>query len=305
MKRRQFLKQGSLASLAGLAPMEFLSTLVNRGDVLQLTIMHTNDVHSRIDPFPMDGGRNQGQGGVARRKELIDKIRSETTHHLLLDAGDIFQGTPYFNLYKGELEIKLMSALGYDAATIGNHDFDAGIEGLEQQMKHAQFPFIISNYGLDDTILKGKTLAYKTWEFDTIKVGMYGLGIELNGLVPPDLYKDTRYLDPISSAQKYERFLKKEMDCDYIVCLSHLGYNYQGDKVSDVVIAAHTNHTDLIIGGHTHSFLRAPHVMHNRKGHQVLINQVGFAGIYLGKIDLFFDRDTRRKACRGANLRVV
>jgi len=289
MNRRRFVNRSMYA--AGIA---YLNTLplsalgVPRDEILHLTLLHTNDVHSRIDPFPDDGGRNAGQAGVARRKVLIDKVRSEGQKTILLDAGDIFQGTPYFNLYKGELEMKLMTELGYDVGTIGNHDFDAGVENLAVQMKHADFPLVVSNYGLRDTPLHDKIKDTKVWDLGDVKVGLYALGIELDGLVPKALYGNTDYKDPVNTARYYEQLLAEEMGCDYVICLSHLGYKYDGPKVSDVVIAQETSHTDLILGGHTHTFMHEPHMEKNKEGHPVMINQVGFAGILLGRIDLYF-----------------
>ena len=270
-------------------------------EITRLTILHTNDVHSRIEPFPEDGSRNAGLGGVERRAALIDLIRSEYEHILLLDAGDIFQGTPYFNFFGGELEMKLMSEMGYDAATIGNHDFDAGIDGLEKQLKHADFPLLICNYDFSDTIMAGKTKPYLVKKYDNIKVGISGVGIELHGLVPQNLYKKTRYLDPITAVQKQVDLLQHEENCDYIICLSHLGYKYQGDRVSDVVLAQNTSGIDLIIGGHTHTFMKRPEVVRNKVGKEVVINQVGWAGIMLGKLDIMFEKNRKGKCVSCSN----
>ena len=303
MNRRTFIRNTSLALATtpfGSLPLGALQS----DEVFHLTILHTNDVHSRIDPFPMDGSRNEGQGGIARRKVLINQIRSEGQECLLLDAGDIFQGTPYFNLFGGELEMKLMSELGYDAATMGNHDFDAGIDGFDKQLVHADFPFVISNYQMNDTILSGKTSDFKIWDYGDIKVGLFGLGIELKGLVPQSLYGNTQYLDPIEIAHTYESLLKNEHQCDYVICLSHLGYQYRGSKVSDVVIAQESNHIDLIIGGHTHTFMDEPHVEKNLQGRPVIVNQAGWGGILMGRIDLFFEKGSHRKAQKGTSLRV-
>ncbi len=304
MNRRRFIRNTAYTAAIGYLNTLYLPPVWDKKEILHLTILHTNDVHSRIDPFPMDGGRNEGKAGVARRKTLIDQIRSEGQATLLLDAGDIFQGTPYFNLFHGELEMKLMTELGYDVGTIGNHDFDAGIEGFEKQLVHANFPMVISNYDLSDTVLHGKTSDYKIWQYGDIKIGLYGLGIELEGLVPQDLYKKTRYINPIKIAQRYEQILSKEMDCDYVICLSHLGYDYKGSKVSDVVIAKETKDTDLIIGGHTHTFMREPRIEKNQNDNPVVINQVGFGGIMLGRIDLYFERGSKKKAQKGTAITV-
>lgn len=271
----------------------------------KLTILHTNDVHSRIDPFPMDGGRNQGLGGVAARSELIKKIRSEEDNVLLFDAGDIFQGTPYFNLFKGEPEIKAMSAMRYDAGTIGNHDFDAGLENLRNQVaSHASFPMIIANYDFSNTPMENHYKPYTIIRKSGLKIGVLGIGIELDGLVPSALYGNTKYLDPVQKANQYADELKRQ-NCDLIVCLSHLGYKYESNKVSDIILAKETNNIDLIIGGHTHTFMQKPDIIKNKKGEDVLINQVGFAGIQLGRLDFIFEKYNRKRMVGSSQLLVT
>jgi 5'-nucleotidase len=244
----------------------------------------------------MDGSRNAGLGGATKRAHLIGKIRSEENHVLLLDSGDIFQGTPYFNFFGGELEFKLMSDMGYDAVTIGNHDFDAGLDGLVKQLPHANFPFICSNYNFDSTPLQSRTLAYKTFQFEDIRIGVMGLGIELKGLVPAKLYGETQYLDPLQIANQTALHLKKEEKCHYIICLSHLGYSYRENKIDDLKLARQSSNIDLILGGHTHTFLKAPNLLANRDNNPVTINQVGWAGILLGRLDIYFERN-RKDRC--------
>lgn len=286
--RRTFLKQtivgSGLVALNGF-PFESLAG----GHIQKLTILHTNDVHSRLEPFPMDGGKYEGQGGVAVRAALIDKIRREEAHVLLLDAGDIFQGTPYFNLYKGEPEIKAMSLMRYDAATMGNHDFDAGVEGFAKQLPHANFPILIANYDFTETALEGKTKPYQVFKKGDVKIGVFGLGIKLKGLVAEDGYGNTKYLEPVQIARSVSERLKKKEKCDMIICLSHLGYSYNYNKVSDMILAKETEYIDLIIGGHTHTFLDRPTVMKNKIGKEVVINQAGWAGLRLGRLDYVFD----------------
>ncbi len=287
--RRTFIKKlgaGGLGVFVLSGPMQSFA----KSELVQLTILHTNDFHSHIDPFPKDAPRNAGEGGMAKRADLINKIRREQKNVLVFDAGDIFQGTPYFNFFKGELELKLMTEMGYDAATIGNHDLDNGLEGLKSQLKNAGFPFINSNYDFSETILKGKILPYKIFKKQGINVGVYGLGIELDGLVSKQNYGLTKYLDPLEQALKMEKFLKTEKKADLVVCLSHLGYAYKENKVSDLKIAAETFYTDLIIGGHTHTFLKKPDSVTNKSGQTVLVNQVGFGGLILGRIDYFFEK---------------
>ncbi|WP_418513368.1 bifunctional metallophosphatase/5'-nucleotidase [Corallibacter sp.] len=298
MKRRDFIQQTtaatSLLTLSGLGLQAFSKPNHSK----QITILHTNDVHSHIDAFGPDDGKNPNKGGVARRATLIDNIRKENPNTLLLDAGDIFQGTPYFNYYGGELEFKLMSKLKYDAATIGNHDFDNGIDGLYAQLPYAKFDFLSANYDFSNTIMDTHVKPYKVFNKAGLKIGVFGLGIELNGLVLKSAYKETRYLDPIEIAQDMSRTLKENEQCDLIICLSHLGYYYGDDskKVSDLVIAKNTKDIDLIIGGHTHTFLPKPTIVKNINGNNMLVNQVGCYGINLGRIDFYFDNDKNKTA---------
>ncbi len=288
MKRRIFLKNSAAAAtVAGLASTGFTSVLAEPKK--HITILHTNDVHSHIEPFPPEDPSFANKGGVARRLTLIQKLRQQNPNTLLLDAGDIFQGTPYFNFYGGELEFKLMSMMGYDAATVGNHDFDNGVGGLAAQMPNAKFKMIASNYDFSNTIMDGLTTPHETFDVDGIKIGVFGLGIQLQGLVNPGMSKETKYLDPIEITQDMTRILKQEEKCDLVICLSHLGYKYEFDKVSDIVLAQKTKNIDLIIGGHTHTFLPKPTITTNADGKKVMINQVGWGGINLGKIDFYFD----------------
>ncbi len=295
MNRRGFIKHLGLGGIAlGLSslPIELLAGLKD-DDFEKICILHTNDTHSRIDPFP-PGSKYEGLGGMAKRAFLIEQIRKEEEHVLLLDAGDTFQGTPYFNLYGGELEFKLMSEMGYDATTLGNHDFDAGLDGLVKQLPHANFPFLNVNYNFANSELDGKVLPYKVFQKGSIKIGVFGVGIELNGLVPDKLFGDIKYLDPIINAKKTSSMLKNEHDCDLIICLSHLGLKYEHKKVSDVILAQSTENVDIIIGGHTHTFLDKPMIVNNLNGSPVVINQVGWAGINLGRLDITMMKDKRK-----------
>lgn len=258
--------------------------------ITSLTILHTNDVHSRLDPFPMDGSRNAGRGGIARRLTLVQQIRTENPNVLLFDAGDIFQGTPYFNLYKGEPEILAMNRLGYDAGTIGNHDFDGGIDNMRDQFGKASFPFLIANYDFKNTVMDGRTQPYRVFKKGGVRVGVFGLGIQPKSLIPDNLYKETTYLDPIEMSADVARKLRTREKCDHVICLSHLGYKYPDSTVSDLVLAAKSRDIDLIIGGHTHTFLDAPVSVNNADGKPVWVNQVGFGGINLGRLDLTFEK---------------
>lgn len=292
MKRRDFIQKTAASSVVlGLSNIG-ISTIISP-ETKKITILHTNDVHSHIDPFPADHPRNANMGGAARRAALIESIRKEEENVLLLDAGDIFQGTPYFNYYGGELEFKLMSMMQYDLATMGNHDFDNGIDGFYAQLPHAKFEFVSANYDFKNTVLNDIVKPYKIFNKDGIKIGIFGLGVELDGLVDKKLYKETVYNNPIEVAQDMTRILKEEQKCDLVICLSHLGFSYKNEpyKVSDLELAKKTKNIDLIIGGHTHTFLDKPVVEKNSEGKDVLINQVGCYGINLGKIDFYFSKD--------------
>lgn len=297
MKRRKFLESAASAGLLYSLGKFPTNILTDDEDLVKITILHTNDVHSRVDPFPMDGGRNQGRGGVSARANLVKKIRRTEKNVLLFDAGDIFQGTPYFNMFKGEVEMKAMSAMGYDAGTIGNHDFDEGLENLKKQtVNHANFPLLCTNYDFSDTTMNGVTQEYKVFVKDGVKIGVFGVGIELEGLVTKNLYLETRYLDPISNANRVASLLKNDLKCDYVVCLSHLGYKYDEKYlISDQTLAKESTDIDLIIGGHTHTFLDNAVVKKNKNGRPISVNQVGFAGLYLGRLNLHFERNKKGK----------
>ncbi|AUC23310.1 MULTISPECIES: bifunctional UDP-sugar hydrolase/5'-nucleotidase [Polaribacter] len=297
MKRRDFIKRtGAFSTMALVGGITLPSFIAKKQR--HITILHTNDTHSHIEPFKANHNRFPNGGGVARRATLIEQIRQENENTLLLDAGDIFQGTPYFNYFGGELEFKLMSILKYDVATIGNHDFDNSIEGLYKQLPNAKFDFVSANYDFKNTVLDTHVKPYKILHKDGLKIGVFGLGIELEGLVGKKMYKETGYLNPIEITQDITRQLKQEEQCDLIICLSHLGYYYKSnpDKVSDLTLAKATKDIDLIIGGHTHTFLPKPTIVKNADGKNTLVNQVGAYGVNLGRIDFYFDEDATKTA---------
>ena len=285
MKRRNFI-QNIVLGTGTLLVSPSLFGQENLKKKKRLVILHTNDTHSTIEPFPSKHSKFPNMGGVSKRHTILQKIRSEEEHVLLLDAGDIFQGTPYFNAFNGELEMKLMSLLQYDAATMGNHDFDIGLEGFLNAQQFANFPFLCANYDFSETILDGKTKAYHIFHKAGIKIGVFGIGVALKGLVSVDNYGNTRYFDPISTANKIASELKSK-SCDLVICLSHLGFEYENKNInSDRKLAAETQNIDIILGGHTHTFFDKPLVLKNLKNKDVLVNQVGWGGVYLGRIDI-------------------
>jgi len=294
LNRREFLKLLLAGgAVAGLGNLPFTSE-AKKGYV-KITILHTNDTHSRIEPFPAEDPRYPNMGGFVRRAALIKEIKRNEENVLLFDSGDVFQGSPYFNYYDGEVEFKLMSEMGYNAGTIGNHEFDNGLESLAQQLKFANFPFICSNYDFANTPLQDKTLPYKVFEIDGVKIGVFGLGIELQGLVLDWAFGNTKYIDPAVKAAEMSYILKKELKCDLIVCLSHLGFSYQTKKISDIALAKQSKNIDVILGGHSHTFLDKPVIFRNSDSKEVIIAQVGWGGIKLGRIDFYLKKGSKLK----------
>jgi 5'-nucleotidase len=298
--RREFLGASVIggASLA-LSPSALSSFLATRSvsafsapllrpgkDETLITILHTNDQHSQIDPLPAND-RNAGKGGVARRATLVKRIRAENPNTLLLDAGDSFQGTPYFNLYRGVVEYKAMSAIGYDIVTLGNHDFDNGVEALAEAMKHAKFEFVSANYDVRGTVIENRVKPYVVRELGGVRIGVFGLGIKLEGLNPPESFKGVKYYDPVKVANGAARVLREKERCAMVVCASHLGYypNPKPDDVGDSQVASQVNGIDFIASGHTHTFMKAPAVVKQPSGGNTVIFQVGKSGIYLGRVD--------------------
>jgi len=304
MKRRHFLKKIKFSSIYGLTLPYFINDDYFDNGLKKITILHTNDVHSHIDPFPKNDPLNPSGGGVIARANLINLIKKDNPNTLVLDAGDVFQGTPYFNFFGGELELKLMSKMGYNASTLGNHEFDNGTEKLSKVLKHANFSFLNSNYTLKNTPLENKIKSHEIFNINGIKIGVFGLGIELKGLVEKKLYKGIKYLNPIEISKDVSDDLKYNHNCDLIICLSHLGFSYSKDKniMCDLILAKQTKNIDLIIGGHTHTFLDEPVKVKNLENKDVIINQVGCFGINLGKIDFYFSENNKHQEGMSINV---
>jgi 5'-nucleotidase len=304
MKRRHFLKKIKFSSIYGLTLPYFINDDYFDNGLKKITILHTNDVHSHIDPFPKNDPLNPSGGGVIARANLINLVKKDNPHTLVLDAGDVFQGTPYFNFFGGELELKLMSKMGYNASTLGNHEFDNGMEKLSKVLNHANFSFLNSNYTLKNTPLENKIKSHEIFNINGIKIGVFGLGIELEGLVEKKLYKGIKYLNPIEISKDISDDLKYNHNCDLIICLSHLGFSYSKDKniMCDLILAKQTKNIDLIIGGHTHTFLDEPVKVKNLENKDVIINQVGCFGINLGKIDFYFSENNKHQEGMSINI---
>ena len=288
--RRIFVKKIFLASIS-IPLLNSFSLLNKKTRTKKITILHTNDMHSHIDSFPDNHSRYPGMGGMRRVASLVKKIRIKEKNVILIDAGDVFQGTPYFNKFKGSLELKIMSSMGYIASTMGNHDFDNGINGFKEVLHHANFPFICSNYEFFDSEMIKKTRKYLVKEIDEIKIGFFGLGIELEGLVGKEYYGETKYLDPLNTSNYWSNYLKNKEKCDLIICISHLGHKYKSDKISDLKLARLSKNIDIIIGGHTHTFLEKAKVIKNIENKNVIVNQAGWGALALGRIDLEFSKN--------------
>lgn len=297
LNRRRFLnftaKAVTGAAIYSMAPTTLLGA--GKKNETHITLLHTNDLHSRIDPFPANDKKYPGQGGIAKRATILQNIKKENPNMLLVDCGDILQGTPYFNFYEGEIEFKLMDKMNYHAATIGNHDFDAGIDRLASLIKSAKFKMLNANYNVADTPLNGLVKPYEIYQYEDVKVGVLGIGLQLDGLVPPKLYGKTLYQNPIEKANETAAILKHDLGCDLVIVLSHLGYKYNTNKVSDVVMAQNSKDIDVILGGHTHTFMDVPDVVENQNGNPVIVNQVGWGGVCIGRLDFYFSKSKKNK----------
>jgi 5'-nucleotidase len=257
-----------------------------KGETL-ITILHTNDTHSQIDPILDNDKTYPGKGGVARRATLVKRVRKENPNTLLIDAGDVLQGTPYFNFYKGEVEYKAMSLIGYDAGTIGNHEFDNGVEALAKAMQFANFDIVSTNYDIRGSALESKVKTYAVKEVGGLRIGLFGLGIRPEGLITPDNFKPLQYLDPVRMARGVTKLLREQERCTLVLGMSHLGYyaDPKNGEVGDTQVAAQVDGIDFIASGHTHTFMEKPVLQKNPSGKDTIVFQVGRSGIYVGRID--------------------
>jgi 5'-nucleotidase len=299
--RRGFLKGSLAGGLAVTAPRSALQLLstprwsaisaplleIERGETL-ITILHTNDTHSQIDPLPANDKQYPDKGGVARRATLVKRVRKENPNTLLIDAGDVFQGTPYFNFYKGEVEYKSMSLIGYDVCTLGNHDFDNGVDGLAAAMKFANFDFVSCNYDVHGTPLEARVKPYVVRVVGGVRVGLFGLGISPNNLITPENFKGVKYNDPVKATSDVVDTLRGKECCQLVVGMSHLGYypNAGRGEIGDTQVAAQVDGIDFIASGHTHTFMKEPVITKTPSGGNTIIFQVGKSGIYVGRVDM-------------------
>ena len=265
-----------------------------------ITILHTNDTHSQIDPLPENDKLYPGKGGVARRATLVKRVRKANPNTLLIDGGDVFQGTPYFNFYKGEVEYKAMSEIGYDAGTLGNHEFDNGVDALAAALKFARFDILSANYDVRGTPLEGRVKQYAVRELGGVRVGLFGMGISPVGLITPANFKGVTYQDPVEPVRQVVKILRETERCSLVVGMSHLGYYTEPrpGQVGDSQVAAQVDGIDFIASGHNHTFMEKPVSVKQPSGGETLIFQVGRSGIYVGRVD-FTMKSGRIAAVRG------
>lgn len=253
-----------------------------------IVILHTNDSHSRIEPVSPTDNSAPNMGGVVRRASYIDQIRLNNENVLLFDSGDFLQGTPYFNLFKGKVEIEAMNLMRYDVATIGNHEFDYGLDVLEKVVRKANFPFISSNYVFDGTQLNGLIKPYVIINKDGVKIGVLAVNIQPEGLIAEQLYKGIKFLQPYKIASDLATDLKVNKNCDIVICISHLGIG------NDLKLAKESRNIDIILGGHSHTFMKEPEFVENMDGKKVMVHQTNGRGVYVGKIDVELEKVCRK-----------
>lgn len=250
----------------------------------QIVILHTNDTHSRIEPLPANDKYAPDKGGVERRYSFIEQTRLENKNVLLLDAGDFLQGTPYFNMFKGNVEIEAMNRMKYDAATIGNHEFDYGLQTLADVARKAKFPIVCCNYDFNGTPMEGLTKPYIIINKNGVRIGILGVGVEPKGLIAGENYKGMTFLSPEESVNKIASQLRSKDKCDIVVCLSHLGYT------TDLELAKNSQNVDIIIGGHSHTYMPKPEFVKNLDQKEVMIHQTNGRGVYVGKIEVELEK---------------
>lgn len=256
----------------------------------QLVILHTNDTHSCVMPLNpnLADTTKANRGGFIRRATMIKEERKKNPKLLLIDSGDFSQGSPYYTLFKGDVEIGLMNEMKYDASTIGNHEFDFGMENMARLFKKAKFPILCANYDFTGTVLQGVVKPYTILKRNGLKIGLFAVDPKLDGLVFAKNCQGVKYLDPVVCAQQMVNILKSKK-CDVIICISHLGWNIGGDD--DNKLVANTRGIDLVLGGHSHSFLKDLVYVKNLDGKEIPIDQNGKNAIYVGKLTLNFNKN--------------
>lgn len=256
----------------------------------QLVILHTNDTHSCIMPLNPNLADTAlaGRGGFLRRMALIEDERAKTPGLLLIDSGDFSQGSPYYNFYKGEVEVELMNRMGYDVATIGNHEFDFGLENMARIFRMAKFPIVCANYDFTGTSVEGLVKPYTIIKRNGLKIGLFGLSPQPKGLVDTTKFVGVKYLDPVETARRMAALLKTKKRCDVIICVSHLGW--EDEELTDQMLVPATRDIDIVLGGHSHTYMKTLQYVKNVDGKDVPVDQNGKHGIWIGRIVLDLEK---------------
>ena len=256
----------------------------------QLVILHTNDTHSTIFPVKqnIDDKEIAGRGGYLRRVNMLKEQRQQHPDLLLFDSGDFSQGSGYYTLFKGEVEIGLMNQMGYDAVTIGNHEFDFGLDNLARIFRMANFPIVCSNYDCKGTVLEGLVKPYITLKRNGVKIGVFALSPALKGLVFDGNCQGITYLDPAETAQKYINLLRKQEKCDVVICISHLGWK-ESDYTDEMLLKG-IEGCDLVLGGHTHTYMKQLEYAPDKTGKLIPVDQNGKHGAFIGKLLLNLEK---------------
>lgn len=259
----------------------------------EIVILHTNDTHSCIMPLNRNLADTMlaNRGGFIRRISMLRNVRAEYRHVLLFDSGDFSQGSPYYTLFKGDVEVGLMNQMDYDAVTIGNHEFDFGLKNMARIFKEARFPIVCANYDFTGTPVEGLVKPWIILHRDGLKIGVFGLSPELKGLVDDRNCVGVRYLDPVQTALRVATFLKKEKKCDLVICLSHLGWNIDGTDDTEMIQGSRD--IDLVLGGHSHTYFKQLRYRKNLDGIAVPVDQNGKNAIYVGKMILDFTQSKK------------
>ena len=256
----------------------------------QLVILHTNDTHSTIIPVNqnIDDKEIAGRGGYLRRVNMLKEQRQQHPDLLLFDSGDFSQGSGYYTLFKGEVEIGLMNQMGYDAVTIGNHEFDFGLDNLARIFRMANFPIVCSNYDCTGTVLQDLVKPYITLVRQGVKIGVFALAPALKGLVFDGNCEGITFLDPAETAQKYIDILRKQEKCDIVICISHLGW--KDSEYTDEDFLKGVEGCDLVLGGHTHTYMKELEYAPDKIGKQIPVDQNGKHGAFIGKLLLNLEK---------------
>ncbi len=271
--------------------MLLLFTAVGAYAQKHLEVLHTNDTHSCIMPLNPNLADTAvaGRGGFLRRVAMIKEERAKNPDLLLIDSGDFSQGSPFYTMFKGDVEIGLMNLMGYDAVTIGNHEFDFGLENMARIFKMAKFPVVCANYDFTGTCVEGLVKPYVIIKRNGLKIGLFGLSPQLEGLVDLSKCKGVTYLDPVEVGNRVAAELKHDKRCDVVICVSHLGW-LRPDEMGDQKLLASSKDIDLVLGGHSHSYFKALRYVNNADGKAVPVDQNGKNAMYVGKLTLSFDK---------------